>query len=139
MGWRAVFGALVAIIVATQVARAQQPVPQPRILIFGGLNHKEFLGCLNCSEMDSDSVWNDFSQYGWRNGFATWNPFGPYKNPFGGESACNEFATDSPVLVDKGGRYYGRLSVNEMLPDGICGAQGSPQVCRALKVMCSDQ
>ncbi len=51
------------------------------ILIFGGQNNKEFLGCLTCSEMSANSVFNDFSQYGWANGFGVWNPFGPYKNP----------------------------------------------------------
>src|SRR5579864_1912444 len=79
-------------------AAAQSNLP---VLLFGGYDHKEFLGCLTCAELDPNSVWNDFSQYGWRNGFATWNPFGQYKNPFSPYSACNELATDPPVMVDR--------------------------------------
>ncbi|HYE46411.1 MAG TPA: hypothetical protein VEA44_11640 [Caulobacter sp.] len=45
------------------------------ILIFGGDDHKEFLGCLTCSEFDGQSVWNKFSTHGWENGFGTWNKF----------------------------------------------------------------
>ncbi len=32
------------------------------ILIFGGENNKEFLGCISCNEMASNSVWNEMSQ-----------------------------------------------------------------------------
>ena len=108
------------------------------ILIFGGNNHKDFLGCLTCNEMSSNSVWNEMSQYGWKNGFGKWNPFGPYKNPFSSTSACNEFSSDSPVLVDKTGAFYGRLTLNESAKGSICGPSGSERICRALKVMCAD-
>jgi hypothetical protein len=108
-----------------------------QLLIFGGDRHKEFLGCLNCSEMDATSVWNDMSQYGWGNGFGVWNPFGPYKNPFASQSACNEFANDPPVIVDRAGNAYGYLTVNEYKPGSVCAAQGVQKLCTALKVMCT--
>ncbi len=108
------------------------------ILIFGGDNNKEFLGCINCDEMSKNSVWNDMSQYGWNNGFGKWNPFGQYKNPFSSYSACNEFTSNSPVLVDRDGNFYGRLTINEFVSKSICGVSGSPKLCRALKVMCAD-
>jgi hypothetical protein len=66
------------------------------ILIFGGNNHKDFLGCLTCSELDRNSVWNDLSTHGWKNGFGTWNEFGPHKSEFSSTSACNEFASEPP-------------------------------------------
>ena len=106
-----------------------------RILIFGGTNHDEFLGCLNCSDTDSDSVWNDTSQYGWANGFGKWNSFGSNKSEFSSTSACNEFSTSGPVLVDRRGNFYGTLTVNEFAKGSICGLNGSEQVCRALKVI----
>jgi hypothetical protein len=107
------------------------------ILIFGGDNNKEFLGCINCDEMSKNSVWNDMSQYGWNNGFGKWNPFGQYKNPFSSYSACNEFTSNGPVLVDRDGNFYGRLTVNEFVSKSICGVSGSAKLCRALKVMCA--
>ncbi len=109
------------------------------ILIFGGQNNKEFLGCLTCSEMSANSVFNDFSQYGWANGFGVWNPFGPYKNPFSSTSACNEFSAQGPVLVDRKGNFYGRLTVNEFADKSICGITGNANICRALKIMCASK
>jgi hypothetical protein len=114
------------------VAQSQLPV-----LIFAGEGHREFAGCLTCSELDANSVWNDMSSHGWRNGFGTWNPFGPYKNPFGPYSACNEFASDPPVLVDRTGQFYGRLSVNAYAAASVCAANGNSRICAALKVMCT--
>ena len=51
------------LILMTSAASAQE------ILIFGGDNNKDFLGCLSCNEMAGNSVWNEMSQYGWNNGF----------------------------------------------------------------------
>jgi hypothetical protein len=39
------------------------------ILIFGGSGHREFLGCLNCSEYSTGSIWNEYSTFGWKNDF----------------------------------------------------------------------
>lgn len=109
------------------------------ILIFGGDNNKEFLGCLTCNEMTGNSVWNEMSQYGWKNGFGKWNPFGQYKNPFSVYSACNEYTSSAPVLVDRNGRFYGRLTMNEYASGSVCGFSGNAKICSALKVMCADQ
>jgi hypothetical protein len=108
-----------------------------QILIFGGAGHREFLGCLNCSQLDSASVWNDISQYGWHNGIGKWNDIGQYGSSIGSYSACNDLSTDPPVLVDKQGNSYGRLSINELLPNSVCGISGNDRVCAALKVMCA--
>jgi hypothetical protein len=116
----------------TTVASAQE------ILIFGGDNNKDFLGCLSCNEMAGNSVWNEMSQYGWNNGFGKWNSFGPYKNPFSSYSACNEFTSNGPVLVDRNGKFYGRLTMNEFTSGSICGFSGNEKICRALKVMCAN-
>lgn len=109
------------------------------ILIFGGDNNKEFLGCLTCNEMAGNSVWNEMSQYGWKNGFGKWNPFGQYKNPFSSYSACNEYTSSGPVLVDRDGKFYGRLTMNEYASGSVCGFNGSQKICNALKAMCADQ
>lgn len=108
-----------------------------RILILGGSNQDEFLGCISCSEFESDSVWNDMSQYGWNNRFGKWNPFGPHKNPYSSNSACNRMATSPPILVDAEGTLYGSLSINPYARGSICAPNGVEQVCRALKVVCA--
>jgi hypothetical protein len=107
------------------------------ILIFGGENNKEFLGCMTCNEMAPNSIWNDMSQYGWRNSFGKWNSFGKFKNQFSSYSACNEFTQTAPVLVDNDGNFYGRLTLNEFANKSICGFAGDERVCRALKAMCA--
>ena len=124
---------LTVLMLLASAANAQE------ILIFGGNNNKDFLGCLSCNEIAGNSVWNEMSQYGWNNGFGKWNPFGPYKNPFSSYSACNEYTSSGPVLVDRNGKFYGRLTMNEYTSGSICGFSGNERICSALKVMCADQ
>jgi len=81
------------------------------LLLFGGRGHKEFLGCLTCSEFDGKSIWNDMSTYGLKNGFGKWNPFGEFANPFSSYSACGDFASDPPIIVDRAGQAYVSLRV----------------------------
>jgi len=51
---------LVALVLSTTAAQAQTP----ELLLFGGDNHKTFLGCLNCDRFDSRSVCNGFGDHG---------------------------------------------------------------------------
>lgn len=122
---------------AAMEAHTQASAQTPQILIFGGSGHRDFLGCLNCGETDSSSVWNDISKYGWQNDIGVWNDISPYGNSFGPQSACNDIANDPPVLVDRQGNFYGRLSINELVTGSVCGLQGNEQICRAVKVMCA--
>jgi tetratricopeptide (TPR) repeat protein len=46
---------------ATPPAAAIAPA---KLMLFGGLNHKGYLGCLNCSEYVTDSVFNKFVSFG---------------------------------------------------------------------------
>jgi len=46
---------------ATPPAAAIAPA---KLMLFGGLNHKGHLGCLNCSEYATDSVFNKFVSFG---------------------------------------------------------------------------
>jgi len=84
------------------------------LLLFGGLNHKTFLGCLNCSEYSADSVLNPYGHYGSpyssQSIFNKYSQYGSRYSPYG---ACNPYATDPPVIVDNDGNYYGRLTLNK--------------------------
>jgi hypothetical protein len=55
------------------------------------------------------------------------NGFGQFASQFSSYSACNEFASDPPVIVDRSGSYYGRCSA----------VATTERLCRALKVMCA--
>jgi hypothetical protein len=87
--------------------------PSTKLMLFGGAGHKTYLGCVNCSNLAPDSVFNELGDHGSR--LATdsiLNPFSDYGSPFSSYSACNPFADDPPVIVDGAGQFYGRLTVN---------------------------
>jgi hypothetical protein len=92
-------------------------------MIFGGTGHKVYLGCLNCSEFEADSVKNQFGIHGSAySSESVFNHFRPYGSAYSIESACNTFASDPPVIVGQAGRYYGRLTLNTLAPQIGIGA-----------------
>ena len=108
------------------------------ILIMGGQSQDEFLGCLTCSEYDSSSVWSQYGRYSFQNGYGVWNKYGQHANRYSTYSACNQYSTNAPALVDRAGNFYGRLSVNRYASDSVCGPSGNQQICTALRVMCAE-
>jgi hypothetical protein len=96
----------------------------PKIMVFGGVDHKTYLGCLNCNEYASDSIFNAYGTRG--SAFSTesiWNHFSEYGSEFSTYSACSAYASDPPVIVDGTGAYYGRLSINQYHPQLGAGAK----------------
>ena len=96
---------------------AAQSSGTAKLMVFGGHGHKTYLGCLNCPEYASDSLFNKFGTHG--NKFATdslFNSFGEFGSRFSSYSPCNPYASDPPVVVDQEGNFYGRLTVNEYHP-----------------------
>jgi hypothetical protein len=80
--------------------------------------HSIFLGCITCSEFSTDSIENKFGPHG--SSFSSdsiFNHFSEYGSQFSNYSACNSFASDPPVIVDKDGHYYGRLTINTLHPE----------------------
>ena len=101
-------------IVSTTKANAQ------RLLIKGGENHRTFLGYLNGSQMDSDSIWNSFGEYGNHfNSNSIWNSYGDYGNPYSQYSPWNKYATNPPGIYDSKGNFYGYLTRNKSMPKRI--------------------
>lgn len=91
-----------------------------KLMIFGGDNHKTYLGCLNCSQYDSDSVTNKYGGHGSQYASdSVFNPYGQYGSQYSNESACNPYANDPPVIVDGNGGFYGRLTLNLYHPQAI--------------------
>ena len=66
--------------------------------LYGGQNHDEYLGCLNCSIYDQSSIWNEYGTYG-----SKYNSYSPW----------NAYSATPPVVVDKQGNFYGYFTVNE--------------------------
>lgn len=93
-------------------AGASQQSAPATLLVFGGEDHKTFLGCLNCSETSQSSILNPYS-YGSPYGQTIFNHYSDYGSQYSNEGACSRYAQDPPVIVDSNGNYYGRLTVNQ--------------------------
>lgn len=109
---------------AAGAAGASAPQISTKLMIFGGLDHKTYLGCLNCNEYATDSVFNSYGSHG--SPYASesiWNQYGEFGSPYSMYGACNPYASDPPVIVDQNGVYYGRLTVNEYHPQRGTGAK----------------
>jgi hypothetical protein len=105
----------------------------PKLVLFGGEDHKAYLGCLNCSEYATDSVFNAFGSAG--NRYSTesiWNRYGEFGSPYSTYSVCNAYATDPPVIVDHEGNYYGRLTLNQYHAEIASGRQYIPWLQQAV-------
>jgi hypothetical protein len=88
------------------------------LLLFGGHDHKTFLGCLNCVDTSDASVCNDVGQYGSdvaEN--SIWNDVGPYGSDVSPTSPWNNVSQDAPIIVDRAGKSYGYFSANDVHHD----------------------
>ncbi|MFQ5890866.1 MAG: hypothetical protein ACE5JR_12570 [Gemmatimonadota bacterium] len=115
---------LFQILIAFAVVVAVPPSAraQTELLIFGGPGHDQFLGCLVCNELSSESICNGFGPYG--NEFSSrgmFNEFAGFGNEFSSSSPWNEFSnsTSVPVVVDRDGNFYGYFTINDTRPDAV--------------------
>ena len=109
------------------------PVAYSKTMLFGGQDHKTYLGCIDCSEYASDSICNGFAKYG--NEFSTsgiFNEFAEFGNEFSSKSPWNEFSTSTevPVLVDENGKFYGYFTVNTSRRDAVNFAPALLQILK---------
>lgn len=124
--------------------------PTVKLMLFGGKDHKVYLGCLNCGPSAYDSIFNTNGPYGRCPGPFDDNLYcrGPFKEfgssgPFHDASACGTNASDPPVIVDDAGRYYGRFSIGGPFghADSVCaslfGSFRNESVCAIVKRVCS--
>lgn len=83
-----------------------------KIMIFGGNDHRTYLGCLNCSQWAPDSVLNHLGAHGSQlESESIFNRFGEFGGKFSNNSPCSPFASAPPVIVDERGNYYGELTI----------------------------
>ncbi len=85
-----------------------------RLMLFGGVGNKVFLGYLTGSELDPDSISNEYGKYGSKYGVnSIWNSYSQYGSKYSIYSPWNSFATSPPVIVDSSGKFYGYFTVNK--------------------------
>lgn len=81
--------------------------------LYGSRDHDEYLGCINCSAYDSNSIWNAYGTYGNSyNSKSIWNEYGTYGNEYNTYSPWNAYSSYPPVVVDAAGNFYGYFTVN---------------------------
>lgn len=86
---------------------------QKPLQIYGGKDHDQYLGCLNCNNYDTNSIWNSYGKYGSSyNANSIWNSYGTFGNSYNSLCPFNDYATEPPVIVDKDGNFYGYLTTN---------------------------
>jgi hypothetical protein len=107
--------------VARGVGSSGGPAPvanvSAKLMLFGGENHRTYLGCLTCSEYESDSLFNGYGSYGSRySSDSIFNPYGNFGSRYSNDSPCNPYASNPPVIVDEGGNFYGQLTLNKYAP-----------------------
>ena len=107
------FSSVEAKMARDRMAKEQMSTNQA-LLLFGGNDHKTFLGCLNCGKSDDASICNKFGTYGSKfNEVSIWNKFGTYGSKFNEGSPWNKFSNSAPIIVDKNGNAYGYFSTNK--------------------------
>jgi hypothetical protein len=96
-------------------AGASAPHSLAKLMIFGGQDHKIYLGCLSCNEYAPDSVFNSYGNNGSPySAQSVWNHYSEFGSPYSIYGACNPYASDPPVIVDQNGNYYGRLVLPQL-------------------------
>ena len=93
-------------------------LPSTTLYIYGGRDGEVFLGKLNASKLDSESIWNSLGTYGSHlSTDSIWNEFGTYGSEFSTYSPFNEYASNPPVLIDQNGKSYGYFTANKYKPN----------------------
>jgi hypothetical protein len=93
------------------------PWAEHRLLLYGGSDHRKYLGCLNCPEYVTDSVFNPYGSNGTQYAKQSiWNRDNEYGTRSSNWGVCNPYASDPPIIVDEAGNVYGRLTVNPYHP-----------------------
>ena len=84
------------------------------LMIYGGSNHDVYLGNINTSKYDSNSIWNKYGTYGSKTSSRSiWNKYGTYGGTYSQYSPFNRMAQYPPVIVDKDGNFYGYFTANQ--------------------------
>lgn len=93
----------------------QLAIGQKTLHLYGGEKHDVYLGCINCNEIDPNSIWNNIGLYGSTvSSTSIWNSIGIYGNDISRYSPFNSIASYPPAILDKDGNFYGYLIANSI-------------------------
>ena len=86
------------------------------LLVYGGNQYANFLGCLNCAPHMHISLWNSKGPYGSPlSPRSIWSDFFEFGNAKSNLSPWNPYAAKPPVIVDPQGKFYGYFTANQNL------------------------
>jgi hypothetical protein len=106
---------LVVLALSLGLAASTKAQDAKALLLFGGEDHKTFLGCLNCSSLSATSVCNSLGKFG--SSLASdsiWNSLGKFGSSLSQYSPWNSLTNNAPIIVDSDGNSYGYLGVNTL-------------------------
>jgi hypothetical protein len=117
--------AVIVLVVTSDTYSQRQP---RKIMIFGGRDHRTYLGCLSCPRTAPDSIFNSYGEYGhcrlFSDNLFCRTPFSDFgsRGPLQDLSACSSNASNPPVIVDEDGGYYGRFCIGGTFAhdDAVC-------------------
>jgi hypothetical protein len=108
----------IMLFVGSHEAPTANAAAQKAFLLFGGHDHKTFLGCLNCSKYAESSVCNKYGKFGSKyEDSSIWNKYGTYGSKYDSDSPWNKYSSDAPIIVDPDGGSYGYFSSNPYISD----------------------
>lgn len=81
------------------------------LLLFDGETGSEFVGCLNCSRIDSSAVCNRYGDFGSRySDQSIWNRYGKFGSRYEANSPWNRYG-EGLRIVDSDGNFYGVFKI----------------------------
>ena len=91
---------------------------QQALHLYGGQDYTIYLGCINCSSYDNNSIWNEYGDYGSSySDVSIWNSYSEYGSEYDDYSPWNSYSSTPPKLYDNDGGFYGYFTINEYQPD----------------------
>ena len=116
MGRRAATGLAVCWLVALAIDPARAAT-RNKLLLFGGPELEDFLGCLTCDASELYSIWNPESDYGDPgHPLSIWNRGGRYGSADSPHSPWSRSPQSVPVVVDRAGNFCGNFTVDPSQP-----------------------
>jgi hypothetical protein len=90
------------------------------LLLFGGPELEDFLGCVTCPASEFHSVWNAESDYGSpKHPKSIWNREGPYGSVDSPYSPWSRKPKSVPVVVDRAGNLCGNFVLDPAYPGRV--------------------
>jgi hypothetical protein len=118
MATRAAAGLAACLLLALQAQPARAITN--RVLLFGGPEQKDFLGCVNCDASEPYSIWNPKSDYGSpAHPLSIWNREGRYGSEGSPHSPWSRKPQSVPVAVDRAGNVCGNFAVDRSFPGRV--------------------